>query len=137
VTGPARAALVPTGHSKPVGRYSPGIAVPVRGPLTLVFLSGQVSTDEHGRLLCPGDAGGQAEVAFRRLEAVLATRGGRLADLVAVTVFLVDVERDFAAVSAVRNRVLADPPPASTVVQVARLVEDGCLVEINATAVLP
>jgi 2-iminobutanoate/2-iminopropanoate deaminase len=129
-------ALLPDGHSKPIARYSPGIAVALGGPRQLVFVSGQVATDEAGAVCCPGDAGGQTEIVFDRMAQVLAAAGGRLSDLVNVTVYVADVARDFAAISAVRNRLLGDPAPASALVEVSRLAESGCLVEISGIAVV-
>lgn len=129
-----RTPLVPTGHSKPVGRYSPGIALRSEAAGSLVFLSGQVATDEHGRMLHPGDAGRQAEVVFDRLAAVLEAAGLTLGDLVSVTIYVRDLRSHFAAVSAVRNARLSEPGPASAFVGVLDLVEDGCLVEISGVA---
>jgi enamine deaminase RidA (YjgF/YER057c/UK114 family) len=128
-----RNALIPAGHSKPVGRYSPGIAV--QGG-SLVFVSGQVATDESGAVLEPGDVAGQTRVVFDRMGQVLKAAGGTLADLVSLVIYVVDVRRDFAAVSGVRNGLLSEPAPASTLVEVAALVEDGCLVEISGVAVV-
>ncbi|GLZ37111.1 RidA family protein [Actinokineospora sp. NBRC 105648] len=127
-------ALTPDRHSKPIGKYSPGVAVDVGPGSRLVFVSGQVATDDTGAVLHPGDAGGQAEVVFTRIAEVLAEAGATPADLVSVVVYLTDVVRDFGAVSTVRNRVLGDPAPASTLVEVARLAESGCLVEISGIA---
>lgn len=129
-------ALIPVGHSKPIGRYSPGIAVGVPAGARLVFVSGQVATDDTGTVLCPDDAGGQATVVFDRIAEVVSSSGASLSDLVSLVIYLVDVRRDFAAVSAVRNTVLGEPAPASTLVEVSRLAEPGCLVEISAVAVV-
>lgn len=131
-----RIALVPEGHSKPVGRYSPGIALRSAAG-GLVFVSGQVATDEHGGLLHPGDAGGQAQVVFDRLAAVLAAAELGLSDLVSLTIYVRELASNFAAVSAVRNARLAEPGPSSAFVGVAELVEDGCLVEISGIAAGP
>ncbi|HST47199.1 RidA family protein [Jatrophihabitans sp.] len=129
-----RIPLVPAGHSKPVGRYSPGIALRSEVAGSLVFVSGQVATDEHGRLLHPGDAAGQAGVVFDRLAAVLAAADLELADLVSLTIYVCDLAANFAAVSAVRNARLSEPGPSSAFVGVAALVEAGCLVEISGIA---
>jgi 2-iminobutanoate/2-iminopropanoate deaminase len=102
----------------------------------LVYVSGQVATDHEGRVLAQGDAGGQTEIVFDRIRQVLRTAGGTLDDLVNLAVYLVDVRGDFAAVSGVRNRILGEPAPASALVEVSRLVEEGCLVEISAVAVV-
>jgi 2-iminobutanoate/2-iminopropanoate deaminase len=129
-------AVVPEGHSKPIGRYSPGLSCRLTDATRMVFVSGQVATDADGTVLSPGDAGGQAEIVFGNIRAVLAASGGGLADLVSVQIFLVDVARDFPAVSSVRNRVLGEPAPASVLVEVSRLAEDGCLVEVSGVAVI-
>jgi len=129
-----RIPLLPAGHSKPVGTYSPGIAVRSDEAGALVFVSGQVATDEHGGLLHPGDAGGQAGVVFDRLAAVLASAGLELRDLVSLTIYVRDLAANFAAVSAVRNARLEHPGPSSAFVGVAELVEEGCLVEISGVA---
>ena len=128
-------ALVPAGHSKPVGMYSPGIAVELMGA-RLVFVSGQVATDAQGTVPAPGDAGAQTEVVFERIAQVLAQSGGQLSDLVSLVIYATNVARDFQAISGVRNRVLGDPAPSSTLVEVSRLVETGCLVEISGIAVV-
>lgn len=132
--GVEKQVLVSQGQSKPIGRYSPGLALRLQGSARLVFISGQVATDDRGQVLGRGDAGRQAEVVFQRIRQILGLAGGDLADLVSVVIYLVNVERDFAAVSAVRNRMLGVPPPTSTLVEVSRLAEDGCVVEISGMA---
>lgn len=127
--------LHPTSHSKPVGKYSPGIEWATSSADRWIFISGQVSTDAQGHLLGPGDAGRQAEVVFERLAQVLAEAGATLTNLVNLVIYLVD-RRDFKAVSSVRDRLLSTPAPASTLVIVSELVEEGCLVEISATALV-
>jgi 2-iminobutanoate/2-iminopropanoate deaminase len=126
--------LVPEGHSRPVGRYSPGLFLDLSAVDGLVFVSGQVATNEKGEVLGRDDPAAQTEVVFERIAQVLAGAGAGLPDVVALTIYLADIARDFAGVSAVRDRILPDPPPSSTLVEVSRLAEDGCLVEISAIA---
>jgi len=101
----------------------------------MLFISGQVASDADGDLIGGPDAARQTEAVFERLRAVLRECGADLDDLVSVTIFLADMQ-DLAAVSEVRNRLLGDPPPASTLVEVSRLAEPGRLVEINGIAVI-
>lgn len=130
------AMIVPTGHTRPIGRYSPAVAVPLDAERDLVFVSGQVASDAEGRVLCPSDPAGQAEAVFDRLDAVLAEAGGGVQDLVSVVVYVTDM-RHFDAVNGVRNRVLStDPPPASALVEVSRLAIPEHLVEISGVAVV-
>lgn len=126
-------ALLPQHHSKPIGKYSPGIRVALPGGGAMVFISGQVASDSAGNLVGGADAASQAAAIFERLRAVLHECGADLRNLVSVTIFLTDM-RDLVAVSEVRNRFLGDPPPASTLVEVTRLAEPGRLVEINGIA---
>jgi enamine deaminase RidA (YjgF/YER057c/UK114 family) len=125
--------LVPEGHSKPIGKYSPGVRVALPCGGAMIFISGQVASDSAGNLLGGNDAASQAEAVFCQLRAVLRECGADLGNLVSVTIFLTDM-RDLTAVSEVRNRFLGDPPPASTLVQVSQLAEPGRLVEINGIA---
>lgn len=130
-----RTTLIPEGHSRPVGSYSPGIQLPLTPATSLIFVSGQVATDGAGRVLCPDDPAGQTRIVFDRISAVLAQAGGGLEALVAVTIYVADLSH-FAAISGVRNKMLGTRAPASTLVQVAGLVEKGCLVEISGVAAL-
>ncbi|WP_217559014.1 RidA family protein [Streptomyces sp. GbtcB6] len=132
-----RTVVQPAGHTLPIGRYSPAIAVPFDGSRSLVFVSGQVSSDAEGRVIGAGDAALQTETVFRLLAEVLKEAGGSLSDLVSVVVYLADMG-DFAAVSAVRNQVLAEAgaAPSSTLVEVSSLAVADHLVEISGVAVV-
>lgn len=127
--------LVPSGHSKPVGAYSPGISVSPSRLNSLVFVTGQVATDKDGNVLCPNDPGGQTRVVFERIAGVLAEAGGGLADLVSLTIYVPDLAH-FPEISKMRDEMVPIPAPSSTLVEVAGLVEKGCLVEISGIAVL-
>lgn len=125
--------ILPAGHSRPIGHYSPGTSVRLAPGDQLLFISGQVATDATGAVLCPGDPTGQSEVVFSRIAAILAEEGGDLSDLISVTIFLSDRSL-FPMVSAVRDRTFAEHAPASTLV-IAQMMEEGCLLEINAIGV--
>jgi enamine deaminase RidA (YjgF/YER057c/UK114 family) len=109
--------------------------VPIGSGRELVFISGQVASDECGRVIGAGNARLQAEAVFANLNTVLQAAGGSLKNLVSVVIYLTDIA-DFAAVSEVRNRVFTDPPPSSTLVEVSRLAIAEHLVEISGIAVI-
>lgn len=124
---------VSDGDSKPIGRYSPAVSTMITMGDQLVYVSGQVATDNLGNVLCRDDPTGQAEVVFEHLRRTLALAGASLTDIISVTIFLSN--RDyFDAVSDVRNRIFRDHAPASTLV-IASMIEEGCLLEINAVAI--
>jgi 2-iminobutanoate/2-iminopropanoate deaminase len=127
--------LLPNLHSKPVGKYSPGIAIRATPVYSLIFVSGQVATSESGGVVGRGNPSYQTEVVFERLADILKVAGGSLSDLVSICIYTTSISY-FPAISAVRDRILGLLPPASTFVAVSNLVEEGCLVEISGTAVV-
>jgi len=106
---------------------------------TIIYLAGQVSSDESGKLIGEGDFEAQVEQVFRNLKIAVEAAGGTMADIVKLNIFLV-AEVDQAAVPklrAIRDRyVNVEKPPASTLVVVSRLARPGWLIEIEAVAAL-
>jgi len=102
----------------------------------LVFVSGCVATDAEGRTVGGNDVVAQARQVHENLKTCLAAAGATFADVCKVTVFLKDVG-DREKVNIARREYFGPHRPASTLVQIARLVRDDLLVEIEATAVLP
>jgi enamine deaminase RidA (YjgF/YER057c/UK114 family) len=97
----------------------------------LLFVSGQVGSREDGTP--EPDFAKQVQLAFDRLNAVLAAAGASFDDVVDVTTFHTDPERQFEAVMAVRDGVIGVPPyPNWTAVGVTWLA--GFDFEIKAIA---
>lgn len=116
----------------PANGYSHAVAF--NGPA--VMISGQVPLDEEGRLVGPGDPRAQLRQVFRNLTTALAAAGASMDHVVKLTVFLTDMA-DLQAFREVRDDfVPLDRPPASSLVQVAGLVNPEFLVEIEAIAAL-
>jgi enamine deaminase RidA (YjgF/YER057c/UK114 family) len=102
----------------------------------IVSLAGQVALDDRGQVVGADDAGAQARQCLANLDAALRHVGASPADVVKVTVFLTDVG-DRAAVADARREYFGAHAPAATLVEVSALAVPGCVVEIEATAVLP
>ncbi len=130
---PARVtpAPAPAGLAAPVGHYSHAT---IGGGL--IFVSGLLALDRAGALVGAGDAGVQAAFIFETLDVILAAAGAGLADVAKLSLYLVDLA-DRGAVNAARREAFGAVKPASTLVQVAGLIGEGTLVEIEAIAVLP
>ena len=124
----------PPGVAKPAGAFSS--AVVVTQPSRLMFLSGMTARDETGNVVCVGDIRGQTRLVCENLRVLVEAQGGTLQDIVSVTVFVLDI-RHFDAIHEVRRQYFPTDPPASTMVEVTRLVDDRMLIEINAVAALP
>ena len=82
-----------------------------------------------------GDYEVQTTQVCENLKAIVEDAGGTLADIASMTVFVVDIEQSD-AIHRVRRSYFPKDPPASTMVQVVRLVDKRCLVAFNAIAVL-
>jgi 2-iminobutanoate/2-iminopropanoate deaminase len=102
----------------------------------LIFVSGLTAKTPDGGTYAPGDAGAQATRILESIADVLAEAGGTMADIVKLTVYLCDMGQ-VGAVSAARAAFFAPPYPASTMLEVSRLVAPDQLVEIEAVAAVP
>jgi enamine deaminase RidA (YjgF/YER057c/UK114 family) len=115
--------------------YSNGIVAQGR----YLCIAGQIGWDERHQL-AGADMAAQTERALRNVVAVLTAAGGKAEHLVRLTWYVTDKQAYTAALRAIGEAYRAtvgDHYPAMTLVQVADLLEDGALVEIEATAVLP
>ena len=126
--------IQPDGWPRPKG-YANGVAA--KGEL--LFIAGQIGWDA-GEKLVSDELTPQFEQALKNVAAVLAAAGGKPEHLARVTVYVTDkgeYARARREIGDAWRRVLGKVFPAMTLVQVADLLEDGALVEIEATAVLP
>jgi 2-iminobutanoate/2-iminopropanoate deaminase len=113
-----------------LGRYAQ--AVDAGG---LVFTSMQLPLDPATGKVISGDAALRAHQALSNVQAVLETAGCRLADVVQVTVYLIDLQ-EVDEVDAVYGTYFRRNPPARLVVQVAALPQ-GAGVAVAAVAQAP
>ena len=110
-------------------RYSP--AVRAGG---LLFIAGQVGVRPDGTV--PDDAASQIELAFQRMQAILEHEGLDFSDLVEMTSYHVDVDRQLTAFREIKDRYVVRDYPAWTIIGVAALARPTLLVEIKAVAAL-
>jgi 2-iminobutanoate/2-iminopropanoate deaminase len=101
-----------------------------------LYVSGLVATDAQGGVVGKGDVVEQTRQIFRNLKLILDSAGAAPADVVKVTIFMRDVSRR-PDINPVRKEFFGGHRPASTLVEVSRLVNDDLLLEIEAVAVLP
>jgi enamine deaminase RidA (YjgF/YER057c/UK114 family) len=101
-----------------------------------VYISGQVALDANGSLVGPGDIRAQAHQVFDNLRAALQAVGATLDQVVKLNYYVVDATR-MPVIREVRDEYLdPDRLPASTAVEVRRLVRDDLLIEVEAVAVI-
>ncbi len=116
-----------------MGAYSHGYKIEI-GDTVLIFTTGQIAMDKNGTVLYPDDPTKQAEFVFESLQKILNQAGASLDDVVKATIFVTDMN-DFAQISKVRNKYFKNSEPVSTLVEVKKLVKEGCRVEIEVIAV--
>ena len=116
------------GLPEPISHYTD--AVEANG---LLFVSGCIPVDGDGRLVGGDDVVAQARQVFANIGAVLGAAGVGFADVVKVTVYLLEID-DRARINAVRQEVFGAVRPASTLVEVSRLALPGARLEIEAVA---
>lgn len=103
-----------------------------------IYTAGQVSVDERGALVGPGDLAAQTAQVMRNVGLALAAAGAGYSDIVKITTYVVNYKpEDRAVIGKVRATFFAGgTPPASTLVGVAALAMPEWLVEIEAVAVV-
>jgi enamine deaminase RidA (YjgF/YER057c/UK114 family) len=100
-----------------------------------VHVSGTTATGEDGAIVGVGDASTQAERAIENVSAALREADAALADVVRTRTYIVDID-DWEAVGAAHAEAFGDVRPATSMVEVSRLVDPEMLVELEATAVV-
>jgi 2-iminobutanoate/2-iminopropanoate deaminase len=112
---------------KPVGPYSAALRA-----ANLLFVSGQVPLDPATGRMVDGDIAAQTRRVLENVRALLEAAGLSFAHVVRTTVFLADMN-DFQAMNEVYASFFAEPYPARSTVQAARLPRDA-RIEIDAIA---
>lgn len=113
----------------PFANYAHGVAVPPGA--RLMICSGQlgIAADET----IPEDAGEQTALCFENVRAILADAGMDMGDVVRINAYVAGREH-LAPYMAARDRFVADPPPASTLMIVTGFAREAFKVEIEVIA---
>ncbi|MGK5111923.1 MULTISPECIES: RidA family protein [unclassified Geodermatophilus] len=99
----------------------------------MAWVSGTTATVD-GAVVHPGDAAGQTRQALANLATALERAGFTMADVVRTRMFVTDISR-WEEVGRAHGEVFRDIRPATSMVQVAALIDPQMLVEIEADAV--
>jgi enamine deaminase RidA (YjgF/YER057c/UK114 family) len=100
-----------------------------------IYVAGQLPFDKDGNLLGKGDIKTQTRRIFEQIKMIVEAGGGKMDDVVKVTVFVTDV-RYREPYGEVRSEFFGPNPPASTLVQIGNLAIPDALIEIEAVAAL-
>ena len=92
------------------------------------------AVDASGKSLA-GDFDAQVRAVFAAMEATLAEAGGKLSDMVTMTVFLTD-PRNHRRFTELRREILGENFPASAAIYISHLANPNALLEIQGVAVV-
>src|SRR3954468_8352376 len=120
--------------SKPNGHFSQATVIEAKG--RLVFISGMTARRPDGTIAGIGDITEQTRQVCENIKAALEAAGGTLNNVCPLDVYVRNMEH-FEAIHKVRREYFKPPLPASTMVEVTKMVSPEYLIEISAIAVLP
>jgi enamine deaminase RidA (YjgF/YER057c/UK114 family) len=101
----------------------------------VVKVGGTAATDEHGSIHGKGNIYAQTIYVIKKIEQALVETGATLKDVVRTRVFVTDINA-WEGVAKGHAEYFGDIRPATTLVEVSRLITPELLVEIEAEAII-
>lgn len=98
-----------------------------------VFVSGTTATDAEGNVVGVGNPGQQMRQALSNIKSALHEVGASLDDVVRTRIYVIDIDQ-WQVIGRVHGEVFGDVRPATSMVEVRRLIDPDMLVEIEAVA---
>lgn len=98
-----------------------------------IYVSGTTATDDQGRIVAPGDPYAQTRQAIQNIASALQQLNSGLDEVVRTRLYVTDMDQ-WEAIGKAHGEYFSEIRPASTMVEVNRLIDPDMLVEIEAVA---